>query len=132
MEKIVVTRPVVIKVRLTPAYRERLLLRLAHAMELAERELKRMEAEIQQLRARGVAAGDLRALETQRREKLVARDRLRQQHESIKLLPLGTELIQGRTESLVEVGVGDESRRLGPLEIVIEEDKIVAVREQGF
>ncbi|WP_240610902.1 YlqD family protein [Ammonifex thiophilus] len=128
VEKIVVTRPVVIKVKLTPRYREILLARLGHALELAERELKRVEAELGQLQGKSQAE----ALEHLRREKVAARDRLRQQYESVKNLPLGTELVQGRTESLVEVGVGDEASRLGPVEIVIEEGKIVAVREQGL
>ncbi|WP_169302558.1 YlqD family protein [Ammonifex degensii] len=132
MEKIVVTRPVVIKVKLTPRYREMLLARLAHALELAERELKRVEAELGRLRIKGNAVTLAEALENLRREKAAARDRLRQQYESVKNLPLGTELVQGRTESLVEVGVGDEASRLGPVEIVIEEGKIVAVREQGL
>lgn len=134
MDRITVTRPVIIKARVTEKYKELLLARLAAAIEEADREVQRVEFQAKRLhtekKGRPVPA-EIEQLERVRREKIEARERLRSQYEALKQLPTGAEIIQGRTESLVEIGVGDDAKRLNPVEIVIEEGKIIALREQG-
>ncbi|MEW6171478.1 MAG: YlqD family protein [Bacillota bacterium] len=134
MDQITVTRPVILKVRLTENYKKALLEKLAAAIEEADREVQRAEFQAKRIEAEkkarpAHAAGE--DVESVRREKTEARERLRNQYETIRGLPPGTEIIQGRTESLVEIHIGDDARRLNPVEVVIEEDKIVALREQS-
>lgn len=134
MDLITVTRPVIVKVRVTESYKEVLLKRLAAAIEEAEREVQRFEFQAKRLNAdRKVRPSQAEAgeIEKARREKLENKERLRQQLETVKNLPLDTEIIQGRAESLVEIGIGDDITRLGVLEIIVEEGKVVAFREQG-
>lgn len=134
MERITVTRPVIIKARVTEKYKEFLLEKLAAAIEEAEREVQRVEFLAKRLQAEKKSRpslAEIEQLERMRREKLEIKERLQQQYEAIKQLPPGAEIIQGRTESLVEIAVGDDAKRLNPVEIVIEEGKIVALREQG-
>ncbi|MEW6182586.1 MAG: YlqD family protein [Bacillota bacterium] len=134
MDQITVTRPVILKVRLTENYKKELLEKLAAAIAEADREVQRAEFQAKRVQAEKKARPAPAAAEDterMRRENADARERLRNQYETIKDLPPGTEIIQGRTESLVEIHIGDDARRLNPVEVVIEEDKIVALREQG-
>lgn len=134
MDRITVTRPVIVKVRVTESYKQVLLKRLAAAIEEAEREVQRLEFQAKHLEA-GKKGRLLQAeadkIEKARREKADSRERLRQQFENVKALPPGAEIIQGRAESLVEIGIGDEAARLGAVEIVVEEGRIVAIRESS-
>uniref|UniRef100_A0A7C1F3L2 YlqD protein n=1 Tax=Ammonifex degensii TaxID=42838 RepID=A0A7C1F3L2_9THEO len=135
MDRITITRPVIIKARVTEKYKEFLLANLTAAITEAEREVQRVEFQAKRLRAErkgNPAPVELEELERLRREKTEARERLKRQFEAIKQLPPGAEIIQGRTESLVEIGIGDDAKRLGPVEIIIEEGKVVALREQGL
>lgn len=134
MDRITVTRPVIIKARVTEKYKEFLLARLAAAIEEAEREVQRVEFQAKRLHAEKkgrIVPAEMEQLEKVRREKVAERQRLQHQYEALKQLPPGAEIIQGRTENLVEIGVGDDAKRLNPVEIVIEEGKIIALREQG-
>jgi len=134
MDRLTVTRPVIIKVRVTEKYKELLLQKLAAAMEEAERELQRIEFQTKRLitekKAR-LSPAEIEEMEKTRREKAEMHKRLKAQYEAVKNLPLGTEVIQGRTESLVEIGVGDDARELNPVEIVVEEGRVVDLRKQG-
>ncbi|MEW6448411.1 MAG: YlqD family protein [Bacillota bacterium] len=134
MDRITVTRPVIVKARVTKSYKEALLKRLAEAIEEAEREVQRLEFQAKRVTADKKARlshTEAQEIEKVRREKVESKERLRQQFEAVKNLPPGAEIIQGRTESLVEIGIGDDVTRLGALEIIIEEGKVVALREQG-
>ncbi|HIE12218.1 MAG TPA: hypothetical protein EYP63_02135 [Desulfotomaculum sp.] len=134
MNRITVTRPVIVKVRVTESYKQALLKRLAAAIEEAEREVQRLEFQAKRLDAdkkRRLSQAEADKIEKNRREKAANKERLRQQFENVKHLPPGAEIIQGRAESLVEIGIGDEITRLGAVEIVVEEGRIVAIREQG-
>ncbi|MEW6573684.1 MAG: YlqD family protein [Bacillota bacterium] len=134
MDRITVTRPVIVKVRVTENYKEVLLRRLAAAIEEAEREVQRLEFQAKRLstdkKAR-LSQVEADEMEKVRREKAENKERLRQQFETVKTLPPGAEIIQGRAESLAEIGIGDDITRLGPLEIIVEDGKVVAIREQG-
>lgn len=131
MDRITVTRPVILKVRLTEKYREWLLERLQAALEETERDLQRVEFQVKRMGSNHEARAETDGLVKARREKAEMKERLRSQYETIKSLAPGAEVIQGRTECLVEIGVGDDANILSAVEVIIEEGKIVAVREQG-
>ncbi|MEW6771363.1 MAG: YlqD family protein [Bacillota bacterium] len=134
MDRLTVTRPVIIKVRVTEKYKELLLQRLAAAIEEADREVQRIEFQAKRLssdKKTRTAPAEAEEIERARREKTETRERLKAQYEAVKLLPPGAEVVQGRTESLVELGIGDDASELNPVEIVVEEGKIVDLRKQG-
>jgi hypothetical protein len=126
-----VTRPVILKVRLTEKYKESLLERLQAALEEAERDLQRVEFQARRAGLQPEARGEADEIDKARREKTEIKERLRSQYQAVKSLAPGAEVIQGRTECLVEIGVGDDANILSAVEVIIEEGKIVAVREQG-
>lgn len=133
MDRITVTRPVILKVRLTEKYKEALLQRLAAAIEEADREVQRIEFRAKRLdtdKKPRPASAEMEEIEKARREKIEIRERLKSQYEAVNNLALGAEIIHGRTEGLVEIGVGDDARVLNAVEVVIEEGKIIALREQ--
>ena len=43
-------------------------------------------------------------------------------------LKLGSEIVQGTLERQVEVNVGDDMRELMNVEVLVEDDKIIAIR----
>jgi hypothetical protein len=131
VERITVTRPVIIKVRLTEKYKELLLERLKAALAEAERELQRVAFQARRTGSNPETQGASDDIAKARREKAELKERLRSQYEAVKSLAPGAEVIQGRTECLVDIGVGDDARILNAVEVVVEEGKIVAVREQG-
>jgi hypothetical protein len=51
-----------------------------------------------------------------------------QRREDAQKLVLGAEIVQGTLERQVEVHVGDDMRELMNVEVLVEDDKIVAIR----
>lgn len=130
MNSIKVIVPVVVKAKLTDKLRAQLVdeaNKVAEQMELElkqinidmQRELERSpqhEPQIRNFFGNEIAPRQARLEEARRRK------------ETFEKLASGAEIIQGTTERQVELKVGDNLREARSVEIVVEDDKIVAIR----
>ena len=78
--------------------------------------------EIQRLQAIQAHFGEERQKRLQYRAEAMARK------EETEKLVLGAEIVQGTLERQVDVHVGDNMRELMNVEVLVEDDKIIAIR----
>lgn len=132
MDRITVTRPVVVKVRITDGYKKSYAAQMELSLRRLDAALKHLEAQEKKLPAG--APGDPQRAEfgRERRKHLESRAALLEQSRKVLALPPGAEVLHGRVESLVEVGVGDDWRRVMGIEIVIEDGLVAEIRESGL
>ncbi|HUW66236.1 MAG TPA: YlqD family protein [Spirochaetia bacterium] len=125
MERITVTSPVAVLVRVTAGYR----LALQEELKAALQGLEREEVRISHARRsakdgdKETAARESRLLET--RAGLVAR------FQEIEGLADGRLVLHGRLESLVEIRVGDRWQDVAGVEVVLEDGRVVEIRPAG-
>ena len=130
MNSIKLTLPVTVKAKLTEKLRARLVdeaVKVAEQMELElkqinidmQRELERSpehEPQIRNFFGNEIAPRQGRLDEARRRK------------ETFEKLADGAEIIQGTTQRQVELKVGDNLREAMNVEILVEDDKIIAIR----
>ena len=130
MDSISIKVPVTIKAKLTEKLKERLIHDFSKTAEQMELEIKQIEldrkreldnnpenaARIQQFFGNEIA---------QRRQR-IAEANIRR--ETIEKLQIGAEITQGTLERQVELKIGDNMREIMNVEVLIEDDKIIAIR----
>jgi len=130
MDSISIKVPVTIKAKLTEKLKERLINDFSKTAEQMELEIKQIEldrkreldnnpenaARIQQFFGNEIA---------QRRQR-IAEANIRR--ETIEKLQIGAEITQGTLERQVELKIGDNMREIMNVEVLIEDDKIIAIR----
>lgn len=133
MNSILITRPVIIKIRVTEKYKVSLLHQIEYSLRRLDLELQRLERQTSDgggqpspTEARGEAPPD-----TERRQRLAARQKLLEQARDIRMLQLGEEVAHGRVESLVELRVGDDWQSLMGVEVLVEDGKVVEIRSHS-
>lgn len=130
MNSIKIIVPVTVKAKLTDKLRARLIeecVAVINQMELEikqigidqQRELERAPEHEGQIRR---FFGNEAAQRQGRREEALHRK------ETLEKLAAGAEIVQGTTERQVELKVGDNLREAMNVEILVEDDKIVAIR----
>lgn len=123
MERLTVTRPVAVLVRVTAGYRQALIRELQAALAALERE----EAGLERARP---GAGDE---DTTVRKKRLAETRagLLARSREIAELADGRLVLHGRLESLAEIRVGDRWQDIAGVEVVLEDGRVVEIRPAG-
>ena len=130
MDSISIKVPVTIKAKLTEKLKERLINDFSKTAEQMELEIKQIEldrkreldnnpenaARIQQFFGNEIA---------QRRQRISEANIRR---ETIEKLQIGAEITQGTLERQVELKIGDNMREIMNVEVLIEDDKIIAIR----
>lgn len=130
MDSIKITVPLTVKAKLTDKLRARLVdeaVKVGEQMELEmkqinldmQRELERApehEAEIRNFFGNELAPRQAKLDEAHRRK------------ETFEKLATGAEIMQGTIERQVELKVGDNLREAMNVEILVEDDKIIAIR----
>ena len=130
MDSISIKVPVTIKAKLTEKLKERLINDFSKTAEQMDLEIKQIEldrkrelennpdnaARIQQFFGNEIA---------QRRQRISEANMRR---ETIEKLQIGAEITQGTLERQVELKVGDNMREIMNVEVLIEDDKIIAIR----
>ena len=133
MDKVLVKFPLTIKAKLTEKLKNSLLEEMTSSIKQAELEISQIN--IEETRAVQQAGEDQQALamihqhfgvERQKRQEFVAQTQGRK--ESLEKLVIGAEVVQGQTERFVELKVGDNIRDQFNVEVVVEDDKIIAIR----
>ncbi len=133
MDKVLVKFPLTIKAKLTEKLKNSMLEEMTNNIKQAELEISQIN--IEETRAVQQAGDDEQALamihqhfgvERQKRQEFVAQTQGRK--ESLEKLVIGAEVVQGQTERFVELKVGDNIRDQFNVEVVVEDDKIIAIR----
>lgn len=133
MDKVLVKFPLTIKAKLTEKLKSSMLEEMTNNIKQAELEISQIN--IEETRAVQQAGEDQQALamihqhfgvERQKRQEFVAQTQGRK--ESLEKLVIGAEVVQGQTERFVELKVGDNIRDQFNVEVVVEDDKIIAIR----
>ena len=133
MKSVSILVPVMVKAKLTEKLKATILDELKKGIEQAELEIKQIN--LQQERALKEQGGTPQqdaairrhfGQELQKRQNFRADSVARQEH--IEKLAIGAELQQGTLQRQVELKVGDNIRELGNVEILVEDDKVIAIR----
>lgn len=128
-----ITRPVMVKVRITDSYKKNLAQELQQGAAKMELELQHLELQSRKLQElakknpNGVENA-LAQLAQEKQKRLDTRQKLLDKIKEVGNLVNGIEIIHGKVESLVEVGIGDDWQKLMNAEIVIEDGKVVDIR----
>ena len=138
MDKVLVKFPLTIKAKLTEKLKKGLLDEMTSSINQAELEISQIN--IEEKRAVQQVTGNDRnpdertlamihqqfGIERQKRQDFVAHTKERK--ETLEKLVIGAEVVQGQTERFVELKVGDNIRDQFNVEVVVEDDKIIAIR----
>jgi len=139
METMKLTVPVTIKAKLTEKLREKLLKQLEENLKQVEYELEQLNMEearvinqVQPDESTPEGKNELMAIQAHFAEERGKREEYKagaiEERETIKKLSLGAEIEQGTLERQVEVKIGDDMREVMNMEILVEDDKIIAIR----
>jgi len=123
MESLTITRPVVIKVRVTDEYKRALSAEIRETIGRMDLQLQQMEFQA----SKDIPAARQR-LEEERQRRLEIRQQLVEKLKEVGKLAPGEEVVHGRVESLVELKVGDDWRGVMGVEVVLEDDKVIEIR----
>ena len=135
MDSISIKVPVTVKAKLTEKLRAKMLKEMEEGLSRAELELQQLgiqekrvmqEAEQDELTPQAIQHINTIRQERQRRVDYVEETRAHQ--EELQKFAEGAEIVQGTLERQVEAKVGDDMRELMNVEILVEDDKIVAIR----
>ncbi|MFZ5596301.1 MAG: YlqD family protein [Bacillota bacterium] len=136
MESVTITRPVIVKVRVTESYRKAAAAEVREAVARIDMLLKQLELQAKKIAGAGNVstreAEGSRAIEQERIKALESRLRLVGQLKEIGRLTDGQEVVHGRLESLVEIKVGDLWDRVMSVEVVLEDGRVVEIRQGGL
>lgn len=134
MESIKITRPVVIKVKVTEEYKKVVAFELQKLIQNLDLELQHLDFQTKRLEAEAVknpqiVVGTKQKLAEEIKQRLNKKQQYLGKIKDIsKLLP-GTEVVHGRVESLVELRVGDDWNQLMNVEVLIENGKVLEIRQ---
>ena len=130
MNSIKMILPVTVKAKLTEKLRTRLVDEAVKVAEQMELELKQINIDMQrELERNPQHEPQIRNFFSNEMAPRQGRlDEARRRKETFEKLALGAEIIQGTTERQVELKVGDNIREAMNVEILVEDDKIIAIR----
>lgn len=134
METITVTRPVLVKVRVTESYRKTRVAvlqstaqRIDAQMQQFEYQAKRIVTQLEQQSPQAIA--DVRRkIEGERQELLEARQKITAAIKEAGRWTPGEEVTEGRVESLVEIKVGDRWSEVMSVEVILQDGIVVEIR----
>lgn len=135
MDQITLRVPVVVKSKVTQALKDKIIRNTDQALSDIDREAqnlefqaKRMMTEQAKIDAQGLIS--LRAqVEEQKQCLAAAKAKAQSDREAAEALEIGSEIRQGTLDQAVTVKIGDDLGKLMGMEILLEDDKIVAFRQ---
>jgi hypothetical protein len=134
MDSITVKMPVTIKAKLTEKLKKRIIDDLTKNIEQVDLELQQVDNEEKRV-INEQAQNNLQNLQAirqhfgiERQKRLEFKAEAEHKLEDTKKLAIGAEIIQGTLEHLVELKVGSNMRELMNVEVLVEDDTIVAIR----
>lgn len=137
MDSITVTRPVIVKVRVTDGYKKAAAAEVQDALARLDSRLEQLNLQynrIQEMEKKNPrqAAGGLQQIDAERQKVVEARRQLTERLKEIGRLAEGQEVVHGRVESVVEIKVGDHWGKLMSVEVVLQDGQVVEIRQGGL
>ena len=135
MSTITLKCPITIKSKVTEALKEQLNAEVKEAVGKIDMELQQIEFHAKRLMTEQVRSDvqGLTALRQQidgeKQKRLELKGQLLDRLKDTNLLEIGSEIVQGTMEQLVTVQAGDDLQKLMSREILLEDGKILAIRE---
>ena len=130
MNSIKMMVPVTVKAKLTEKLRARLVgecTAVANQMQLEIRQIDiDRQRELEKSPQHEAQINNFFGNEVGKRQAQI--DEALHRKETLEKLALGAEIVQGTTERMVELKVGDNLREAMNVELLVEDDKIVAIR----
>ena len=130
MNSIKMMVPVTVKAKLTEKLRARLIgecTAVANQMQLEIRQIDiDRQRELEKSPQHEAQINNFFGNEVGKRQAQI--DEAMHRKETLEKLALGAEIVQGTTERMVELKVGDNLREAMNVELLVEDDKIVAIR----
>ncbi|MHB8946579.1 MAG: YlqD family protein [Bacillota bacterium] len=127
-----IQRPVTVKAKVTEALKKRLAAEFQESLRQAEAELTQLEAQLKRLSEPsegGPGRAAVERLEAERQKRADQKNRLLDNIKELARLESGAEITQGTVQGLVQVKAGDDWDRVFEAEIVVEDGRVVAIRE---
>ncbi|WP_298461616.1 YlqD family protein [uncultured Mitsuokella sp.] len=139
MDTISLKMPVTIKAKLTEKLKTKMLKELTEGINRAELEIQQIGIQEKRVMQENTPADptpqDIQRLnairqhfEQERQKRAEYCEQAKARKEETEKLVLGAEIVQGTLERQVEVHVGDDMRELMNVEVLVEDDKIIAIR----
>lgn len=130
MNSIKIIAPVAVKAKLTDKLRARLVEECTAVIDQMQLEIKQIDLDQQrELERSPQHEGQIRNFfgnEIAKRQQQI--EEASHRKETLEKLAPGAEILQGKTERQVELKIGDNLRDAMNVEILVEDDKIVAIR----
>lgn len=130
MNSIKIIAPVAVKAKLTDKLRARLVEECTAVIDQMQLEIKQIDIDQQrELERAPQHEGQIRNFfgnEIAKRQQQI--EEASHRKETLEKLAPGAEILQGKTERQVELKIGDNLRDAMNVEILVEDDKIVAIR----
>ena len=134
MDSMTLKCPVTIKAKVTEELKQRLIAETEEALQGVELELqqiefhaKRLLAEQAKQDAQGLVA--LRQqIEAEKQKRLEFKNEMLAKLKATQELELGSEIVRGQLERVVDVKVGDDLNKIMGAEILLEDGKVLAFR----
>lgn len=134
MDSISVKIPVTIKAKLTEKLKKRIVEELTNNIKQVELELQQLDIQEKRVVAEQ-AQNDLQQLQAirqhfgaERQKRLEYKEQAEAKLQDTNKLALGAEIVQGTLERLAEIKVDDNMRELMNVEVLVEDDKVIAIR----
>ena len=135
MNTITLKCPVTIKSKVTAILKEQLNAEIKEAVAKIDMEIQQIEFHAKRLMTEQVRSDvqGLTALRQQidgeKQKRIELKAQLQDRQKETNQLEIGAEIVQGTMEQLVTVQVGDDLQKLMSREILLEDGKILAIRE---
>lgn len=135
MKTITLKCPVTVKSKVTDVLKEQLVAEIKEAMAKVDMELQQIEFHAKRLMTEQVRSDvqGLTALRQQidgeKQKRLELKNHLQEKMKETSQLELDAEIVQGTMEQMVTVQEGDDLQKLMNREILLEDGKILAIRE---
>lgn len=137
MESITITRPVIIKIKATAAYKKKVAAELQEAVARMDMQLqhldfqsRRLLAELEKRNPQGINAAR-QHLDKERAVKLETRQKLLDRLKETAKMVEGDEVIHGQSESVAEIKVGDDWLKFMSVEVVVQDGLVIEIRQGG-
>jgi len=129
-----ILRPVTIKAKVTEGLKARMHAEIREATVLLDEEIQQLESQLQRAQLTATINPQqqiqLRQLvEAEKAKRADKKAQLQEELQAVSALPLGSEIVQGTAQALATVEVGDDFEALMATEIVVEDGKVIAIRE---
>lgn len=139
MDTIKVTVPVTIKAKLTEKLRKKLLENLNNNLKQVEYEIQQINLEEQRVLSQSnpdentpEGKNEIMAIRQHFGMERAKREEYRagalEEKNTVEKLGLGAEIEQGTLDRQVEIKIGDDMREVMNMEVLVEDDKVIAIR----